>query len=259
MDKEQIICKYKFQNKEKFDGKPYCTCFCELCEDLPICVHNCQIFEDYKQLQKEKFENLNNRQIVEDAENLIYENSELYKNLKEKEQECEQIKEKYEALKLENQEGYEIVDELKHECEELKKTVLTKCPNCNSEYLTPKGIELYEENQNLKQECEELKKANVLIDNNRECKAIKLMEIEKLIISCMSGYTDKFTQEIMDIIRKPETVCFENKYEQALDTVSEYIKDNCYSCQGIKYGGCEKCELKRIKEIISKAKDGNNV
>ena len=125
MDKEQIICKYKFQNKEKFDGKPYCTCFCELCEDLPICVHNCQIFEDYKQLQKEKFENLNNRQIVEDAENLIYENSELYKNLKEKEQECEQIKEKYEALKLENQEGYEIVAELKHEYEELKKQLET--------------------------------------------------------------------------------------------------------------------------------------
>ena len=92
MDKEQIICKYKFQNKEKFDGKPYCTCFCELCEDLPICVHNCQIFEDYKQLQKEKFENLNNRQIVESAENLIYENSELIKNLEEKKQECEKLK-----------------------------------------------------------------------------------------------------------------------------------------------------------------------
>lgn len=134
-------------------------------------------------------------------------------------QECEELQEKYEALKLENQEGYEIVDELK-------------------------------------QECEELKKANVLIDNNRECKAIKLMEIEKLIISCMSGYTDKFTKEIMDIIRKPEPVCFENKYKQALDTVSEYIKDNCNSCQGIRYGGCEECELKRIKDIISKAKDG---
>ena len=43
------------------------------------------------------------------------------------------------------------------ECEELKKTVLTKCPNCNSEYLTSKGIELYEENKKLKKECEELK------------------------------------------------------------------------------------------------------
>ena len=92
-DKEQIICKYKFQNKEKFDGKPYCTCFCELCEDLPICDNNCQIFEDYKQLAR-------------------------------KTQECEQIKEKYEALKLENQEGYEIVAELKHECEQLKKANL---------------------------------------------------------------------------------------------------------------------------------------
>lgn len=89
--KEQTKCKYKIQDDYHFNGKPYCTCFCELCEDLPICVHNCQIFEDYKQLQKEKFENLNNRQIVEDAENLIYENSELYKNLKEKEQECEKL------------------------------------------------------------------------------------------------------------------------------------------------------------------------
>ena len=49
-NKEQAICKYKFQDKEKFDGKPYCTCFCELCEDLPPCDDNCQIYEDYKRL-----------------------------------------------------------------------------------------------------------------------------------------------------------------------------------------------------------------
>lgn len=49
-NKEQVICKYKFQDKEKFDGKPYCTCFCELCEDLPPCDDNCQIYEDYKRL-----------------------------------------------------------------------------------------------------------------------------------------------------------------------------------------------------------------
>lgn len=49
-DKEQIKCKYKFQDKEKFDGKTYCTCFCELCEDLPPCDDNCQIYEDFKQL-----------------------------------------------------------------------------------------------------------------------------------------------------------------------------------------------------------------
>ena len=51
-DKEQIKCKYKFRDKEKFDGKPYCTCFCELCEDLPPCDDNCQIYEDFKQLAR---------------------------------------------------------------------------------------------------------------------------------------------------------------------------------------------------------------
>lgn len=51
-DKEQIKCKYKFQDKEKFDGKTYCTCFCELCEDLPLCDDNCQIYEDFKQLSR---------------------------------------------------------------------------------------------------------------------------------------------------------------------------------------------------------------
>ena len=125
MDKKQIIidgvdvsgCNELWLNFEKnYDSK--CIRFKDVYSQCSYCKdnHNCE----YKQLQKEKFENLNNRQIVEDAENLIYENSELYKNLKEKEQECEQIKEKYEALKLENQEGYEIVAELKHECEELK-------------------------------------------------------------------------------------------------------------------------------------------
>lgn len=43
----------------------------------------------YKQLQKEKFENLNNKQMVESAENLINENSELYKSLKEIEEYCD--------------------------------------------------------------------------------------------------------------------------------------------------------------------------
>lgn len=91
-DKEQIIidgvdvseCKYvcntvfgKIGCKQPLMEKIYCS------ENL-----NCY----FKQLQKEKFENLNNRQMVESAENLIYENSELYRNIKEKEQECEKLK-----------------------------------------------------------------------------------------------------------------------------------------------------------------------
>ena len=142
-DKEQIICKYKFQDKEKFDGKPYCTCFNELCKNLSfVCDQNCIIYEDYKQLARKT-------QIVEQQhktldeligcvslwEEFTEEESKLAKDssiadlimlLRKKTQECEQIKEKYEALKLENQEGYEIVAELKHECEELKKEIINK-------------------------------------------------------------------------------------------------------------------------------------
>lgn len=45
-------CKYKFQNAEKFDGKTYCTCLNELCKNISFCCdNNCQIYEDYKQLQ----------------------------------------------------------------------------------------------------------------------------------------------------------------------------------------------------------------
>lgn len=66
------------------------------CCDVADCCKNCY----FKQLQKEKFENLNNRQMVESAENLIYENSELYKNIKEKEQECERYKQALDEIKL---------------------------------------------------------------------------------------------------------------------------------------------------------------
>ncbi len=62
-DKEQIMCKYKFQDKMRFDGRPYCTCFSKLCEDLSfICEYNCQIYEDYKQLARktQEYNNLAN-------------------------------------------------------------------------------------------------------------------------------------------------------------------------------------------------------
>lgn len=47
---EDIACKYKYQNPEKFQGKPYCMLFNELCEDLFPCDDNCQVYEDYKEL-----------------------------------------------------------------------------------------------------------------------------------------------------------------------------------------------------------------
>ena len=81
-------CKY-LNTFSDCDGYHY---YCDLADDIKneYCEHykNCY----FKQLQEEKFENLNNRQIVESAENLIYENSELIKNLEEKKQECEELK-----------------------------------------------------------------------------------------------------------------------------------------------------------------------
>lgn len=96
------------------------------CCDVADCCKDCY----YKQLQKEKFENLNNRQMIESAENLIYENSELIKNLKEKEQECESLKEEIEVLKdnfdTATRDCNELIEELKQECEELKKEIINK-------------------------------------------------------------------------------------------------------------------------------------
>jgi len=61
MEKKRMTedkCKYKFQDKDKFNGKEYCTLFNEVCENVSfVCDKNCQIYDDYKQLQELKQEN----------------------------------------------------------------------------------------------------------------------------------------------------------------------------------------------------------
>ena len=84
-------------------------------------------------------------------------------------------------------------------------------------------------------ECEKLKKE--IINKNEKIKELRFSVSDLTNRLCYLNAEKSF--RIVDL-------------EQALDTVSEYIKDNCNSCQGIKYGGCEKCELKRIEDIISK-------
>lgn len=81
-DKEQIECKYKFRNKEKFNGKPYCTCFCEPCEDLPPCDDNCQIYEDYKQLICKTHECKEKERIIENQRKEIRKHRSKLKELK---------------------------------------------------------------------------------------------------------------------------------------------------------------------------------
>lgn len=46
-------CRYQFQDKEKFNGEPYCTFFNEQCPDIDfICDENCEVFESHKQIDK---------------------------------------------------------------------------------------------------------------------------------------------------------------------------------------------------------------
>lgn len=75
------------------------------------------------------------------------------------------------------------------------------------------------------QECEELKEANRHIDTNRQCKGSKLKRIEDLISACKIGYTDEFTQEILDIIQEPEPTINDysiiDRYSETLKTIEE--------------------------------------
>lgn len=103
---KDTCAEYDYINNPEDDG------LINLCKTHPNCY--------YKQLQKEKFENLNNRQMVENAENLIYENSELYKNLKEKEQECEELKKANQHIDTNRQcKGSKLkrIEELISDCE----------------------------------------------------------------------------------------------------------------------------------------------
>lgn len=64
----EIECKYKYQYIEKFNGEKYCLCFNDLCKNLSFaCDKNCQIFEDYKQLQQLKAKN---KELKKDLKNV---------------------------------------------------------------------------------------------------------------------------------------------------------------------------------------------
>lgn len=113
---EEIKCKYKFQNKEKFDGEEFCTLFLEKCKFLDeagICDCNCQVYEDYKQLQRLKQEN---RELKEKYSNVL----ELAKTnadsneycLQELEKENETWQKTCEVLKEQAQLDGECIDKL---------------------------------------------------------------------------------------------------------------------------------------------------
>ncbi len=68
-------CQYKFQDKDKFNGMPYCTFFNQYCEDVSfVCDENCAVFEQNKKILK--LENLlkiceqHNKDIVKQNQSL---------------------------------------------------------------------------------------------------------------------------------------------------------------------------------------------
>lgn len=51
--KNKKQCRYRFQDKEKFNGEPYCTFFNEQYDDINfICDENCEVFEQNKRIDK---------------------------------------------------------------------------------------------------------------------------------------------------------------------------------------------------------------
>lgn len=170
-DKEQITCKYKFQDKERFNGEPYCTCFCELCKDLPICDDNCQIYEDDKQLAR-------------------------------KTQECESLKEDYKELEQRHNGAFQDFKRLKQEHEELKKYLKEIGINLGLnvdtgiigegafEHWVVVSSSINYAIENLQQECEQ--KQNIIEEIEEYCKKCQILDLFGLASS----------ERILDIINK---------------------------------------------------------
>ena len=94
---------------------------------------NAQFAEMEEKLTAEELKNYELKEKLKIAEDLIYENSELYKNIKEKEQECEELKEKYEEIKEDrynlNMEMYTL-DRYRKALEEIEKVINNILNSC---------------------------------------------------------------------------------------------------------------------------------
>lgn len=184
---DKIICKYKFQDKEKFSGKPYCACFSELCENLPfVCDHNCQIFEDYKELvQKQK----EVKDFLDAIKELNKENQNLFNRNLELKDEIAVVKRGWKELS-------ELLD---YADKQLQEVIKTKCSDCESVVIA--------DNKKIYKSY-----AKSLDENHRYCKALEEIEKElKEDVYCESQECgcDDFEEclncvktQILDIINK---------------------------------------------------------
>lgn len=187
---DKIICKYKFQDKEKFSGKPYCACFSELCEDLSfVCDHNCQIFEDYKELVQKQKEVKDFRDAIKE---LNKENQNLFnRNLN--------LKGEIAVVKRGWKELSELLD-----CadKQLQEVIKTKCSNCESVVIADnkKIYKSYakslDENHRYRKALEEIEEISVK-NNITEFDFGGCTDLLKIIVNLAKDYGD-----ILDIINK---------------------------------------------------------
>lgn len=238
----------------------------------------------YKQLQKEKFENLNNRQMVESAENLIYENSELYKNLKEKEKEYEEnkkLKKECEELKSESFTREELISLQEKDIDRYRKAL----EPFQDEYfkgldttviaeLAKKSIRITKEHcsdlqkiEELQQECKKLKERATIAEDNFACEVQARLyhqnEWLKFSNECEELKKQLKTSEKWRINAESlnEKLDIKNtRYSKALEKIEQELKEDIYcesqECGCDDFEECLKCLKEHILDIINKAKDG---
>lgn len=146
------------------------------CSGIPEDTKICKYYELYEQLHRYK-------QVVKEIEDiskycLQQDRCKLCKNVDK----C-----RYDYTEF----SWNVANLIIQKCEELKSHVLTRCPECNSEYLSPVGVELYDENKQLKADKEQTEQ--------------KLEKIRQVVKSCIKGDVAKIRMEqILQIIDEVE-------------------------------------------------------
>lgn len=176
-DKQTTIdCKYKIHKSELWEGKPHCSLFNELCEDLSfICDNNCQVYEDYKQLEQLKTENLGLKILHESDKDLLKSNEEKIKNLKSYNlQEVGQLKFAIGTLTAENLHLKELLD----------MRIEAICDSCMAGSMLPINCRIYKQRLlNIKQILTEGVCKNCSEDSANdcipECDSHRILEIIK--------------------------------------------------------------------------------
>ena len=228
-DKEQIKCNYKFQDKEGFDSRPYCACFDRLCEDLfLICDHNCQVYEDFKQLARKT------KECEEKDERII----ELTKEGCRLKQECEEL-EDFRTLVREpfafgdsdvDDESFikylnKYVTDMTEALESYQK--LTDILEIDWTIHGPYDIEeIIKQVTELKQECEELKSKNSILKNSlKPFQDEYFKNLETIVIAGLAKKSIRITAEntqLCKAIEEIEDICkVADRYE--LEELQETI------------------------------------